>query len=73
MAYIGNELMTEFSKINLPVYDISDEIPDSLLSSLETIGIGSAREGLVVPRGSPKYANGRDSTLQSKVLARVVT
>jgi hypothetical protein len=54
MAYMGNELMTEFSSVNLPVYDIREDMPDNPLSSLETIGIKSAIDGLVVPRGRPK-------------------
>jgi hypothetical protein len=54
MAYIGSELMTEFSRVNLPVYDMRDEMPDNFLSSLETIGIRSVTDGLVVPRGRPR-------------------
>jgi hypothetical protein len=53
MAYIGSELVTEFSRVNLPVYDIREEMPDNFLSSLDTSGIRSATDGLVVPRGSP--------------------
>jgi hypothetical protein len=54
MAYMGNELMIEFNKVSLPVYDIREDMPDNLLSSLETIGIKSATDGQVVPRGRPK-------------------
>jgi hypothetical protein len=54
MANIGRELITEFSKVSLPVYVIRDEMPESLLSNLETKGIKSLTDGLVVPRGSPK-------------------
>jgi hypothetical protein len=50
MANIGSELITELSKVILPVYDMSDEMPDSFLSSLDTNGIKSATEGLVVPQ-----------------------
>jgi hypothetical protein len=70
MANMGSELITEFSIVNLPVYDISEEIPDSFLSSLETSGMKSATDGLVVPRGSPRYVKGRLSTLQPNVFAR---
>jgi hypothetical protein len=72
MAYIGRELMTEFSRVNLPVYDIREKMPDNFLSSLDTSGIRSATDGLVVPRGSSKEANGRVSTLHSKVFARAM-
>jgi hypothetical protein len=51
MAYIGRELMTELHRVNLPVYDIREEMPDNFLSSLDTSGIRSATDGLVVPRG----------------------
>jgi hypothetical protein len=54
MANMGSELITELSKVSLPVYDMIDEMPDSFLSSLETNGIKSAIEGLVVPRGNPR-------------------
>jgi hypothetical protein len=49
---------------------MSDEILDSFLSSLETNGIKSATEGLVVPRGSPRYVKGRLSTLHPNMFAR---
>jgi hypothetical protein len=55
MENIGSELITKLSKVSLPVYDMRDEIPDSFLSSLDTNGIKSATEGLVVPRGKPRY------------------
>jgi hypothetical protein len=54
------------------VYDISDEIPESFLSILDTIGIRSDTEGLVVPNGKPKYAKGRLSTLHPKIFANSV-
>jgi hypothetical protein len=69
MANIGSELITELSNVSLPVYDMSDEMLDSFLSSLDTNGIKSATEGLVVPRGNPRYVKGRLSTL--KVLVPV--
>jgi hypothetical protein len=47
-----------------------EDIPDSLLSSLETNGIRSATLGLVVPNGRPRYVNARLSTLHPKSLAR---
>jgi hypothetical protein len=56
----------------LPVYDIKDEIPESFLSILYTIGITSDTEGLVVPKGKPKYAKGRLSTLHPKIFAKSV-
>jgi hypothetical protein len=69
MANIGSELITEFSKVSRPVYDVRDEMPDSFLSSLDTRGIKSATEGLVVPSGKPRHVNGRLSTLHPKMLA----
>jgi hypothetical protein len=54
------------------VYDIRDEIPDSFLSILDTISIRSDTDGLVVPRGKPKYAKGRLSTLHPKIFANSV-
>jgi hypothetical protein len=69
MANIGSEFITELSKVSRPVYDMSDEIPDGFLSSLDTRAIKSATEGLVVPNGRPRYVNGRLSTLQPKMLA----
>jgi hypothetical protein len=69
MANIGSEFITEFSKVSRLVYDMSDEMPDSFLSSLDTRGIKSTTEGLVVPNGRPRYVNGRLSTLQPKMLA----
>ena len=53
MAYIGSEVITEFNRVSLPVYESIDEIPSSLLSNLLTIGIRSSTDGLVVPRGVP--------------------
>jgi hypothetical protein len=70
MANIGSELITELSKVSLLVYDMRDEMPDSFLSSLDTSGIKSATEGLVVPKGKPRYVNGRLSTLHPKMFAR---
>jgi hypothetical protein len=46
-----------------------DAIPDSLLSSLDTIGIKAITFGLVDPMGSPKYVKGIASFLQSKIFA----
>jgi hypothetical protein len=66
MANIGRELITEFNRVSLPVYVIRDEMPDSLLSNLETNGIRSLTDGLVVPRGRPKYVKGKLSTLHPK-------
>jgi hypothetical protein len=66
MANIGRELITEFNRVSLPVYVIREEMPDSLLSNLETNGIRSLTDGLVVPRGSPKYVKGKLSTLHPK-------
>jgi hypothetical protein len=63
IVYMGKELITEFSRVSLPVYVIRDHIPDNLLSSLDTRGMRSDTNGLVVPRGRPRYVNGRDSTL----------
>jgi hypothetical protein len=40
IAYIGREFMIEFSRVSLPVYVISEEVPESFLSNLDTRGIG---------------------------------
>jgi hypothetical protein len=54
IAYMSRELITELSSVNLYVYDISEDIPESLLSNLDTRGISLATEGLVFPRDSPR-------------------
>jgi hypothetical protein len=41
-------------------------------SILDTIGIRSDTEGLVVPKGKTKYAKGRLSTLHPKIFANSV-
>jgi hypothetical protein len=69
IANIGNDCITEFNRVSLPVYDIRDDIPDNFLSILETVGMRSATDGLVVPNGNPRYANGSVSTLHPKMLA----
>jgi hypothetical protein len=46
IANIGIAMSVVFSRVNLPVYVMMDEIPDSLLSSLETRGMKSSIEGL---------------------------
>jgi hypothetical protein len=70
IAYMSKELITELRRVNLLVYIIRDEIPDNLLSSLETKGIRSATDGPVVPKGKPRYVKGRISTLHPNTLAR---
>jgi hypothetical protein len=64
---MGIAFSVVLSKVNLPVYESIEEIPDNLLSNLETRG--SSTDGLVVPRGRLKYVNGRHSTLQPKDVA----
>jgi hypothetical protein len=54
MAYIGSEFMTKFKRVSLPVYDIREDIRNSLLSNLDTNGINLATGGLVVPKGRPR-------------------
>jgi hypothetical protein len=70
IVYMGKELITVLRRVNLLVYVIRDEIPGNLLSSLETKGIRSATDGLVVPKGKPKYVKGRISTLHPNTVAR---
>jgi hypothetical protein len=70
MANMGIAFKVVLSNVNLPIYDSIDEIPDSVLSNLDTGGIRSSTEGLVVPKGRPKYVTGRLSTLQPKYVAR---
>jgi hypothetical protein len=70
ISNIDKEFITKFSSVNLPVYDISDEIPDNFLSSLDTMGIKSATDGLVVPNERPRYVNGRLSVLRPKMVAK---
>jgi hypothetical protein len=50
---MGWEFIREFSNVNLPVYVIREEIPESFLSSLDIGGINSATDGLVVPKVVP--------------------
>ena len=64
MAYMGSDAKTELSKVSLPVYDRRDEIRVNFLSNLVTTGIRSSTDGLVVPKGSPRYVNGNPSVLQ---------
>jgi hypothetical protein len=71
MAYIGIAFKMVLSRVNLPVYESIEEIPDNLLSNLETKGIRSSTDGLVVPKGRPKYVKVRLSTLQQNDVARV--
>jgi hypothetical protein len=55
MAYIDIELNNEFSSVSLPVYDISDDVRDNILpNNLETSGVRSGTEGLVVPNDKPR-------------------
>jgi hypothetical protein len=51
---MGIALRVVFNKVSLPVYVIRDEIPDNLLSNLDTKGIKSSTDGLVVPSGIPR-------------------
>jgi hypothetical protein len=51
---MGIAFKVVLSNVSLHVYDSKEEIPDNLLSNLETKGIRSSTEGLVVPRGRPK-------------------
>jgi hypothetical protein len=69
IANIGIPLSVVFSGVNLLVYVMMDEIPESLLSNLETSGIKSSTEGLVVPRGSPRYVNGKLSREHPNIAA----
>jgi hypothetical protein len=45
-------------------------MPQSLLSTLETMGRKYSKVGLVIPRGSPRYVKGKLSVLQFKVFAK---
>jgi hypothetical protein len=69
IANIGIPLSVVFSGVNLLVYVMMDEILESLLSNLETRGIKSSTEGLVVPRGSPRYVNGKLSREHPNIAA----
>lgn len=55
--------------MSLPTYVIIEEMPDSLTSNLDTMGMRSSTEGLMVPIGSPRYVKGMDSFLQTKTVA----
>jgi hypothetical protein len=54
MGKVAIEVRREFIRVTLPLYDISMNVAETLLSILSTNGIKSWTEGFVVPRGRPK-------------------
>ena len=54
IANMGNADTMAFRCVSLPEYVIMEAMPDSLVSSLDTMGIKSATLGLVDPIGSPR-------------------
>ena len=69
IANIGIDIITDFITVSLPSYESMVEIPHNLLSILSAMAIKCSIRGLVVPIGRPRYVNGRDSGLQSKIAA----
>ena len=61
--------MTVFNKESLAPYDIMDRVEVNLCSTEQTNDIRSSIEGLLVPRGRPRYVNGMLPILHSKMLA----
>lgn len=72
MENIGSDVISEFIRDSLPVYDIRDMAEVMFLFALHTRGVISCTDGLVVPRGSPKYVKGMVATLQPKRAARLL-
>ena len=68
-ANMMSEVMTVFNSESLAPYDIIVKVEVSLRSTELTVGIRSWMEGLLVPRGRPRYVNGMLPILHSKILA----
>ena len=58
------EVTNEFIRASFPAYDIRDIAAVMFLSALQTSGARSSTVGRVVPRGSPRYVNGMEPTVQ---------
>lgn len=67
---VGSEVKTELTICNFPAWERKREVLTNLLSHLVTSGRKSSILGLVSPRGSPRYVNGRLPIEHPKVAAR---
>jgi hypothetical protein len=63
---VAMEARRELINETFPLYDISMNVAETLLSILSTKGIKSWTEGLVVPRGNPRYVNGMEAIFQPR-------
>lgn len=70
MVKIASEVTIELINAIFPAYDTSSIVAVILRSALHTRGVRSCIDGLVVPRGNPRYVNDMESVEQSKIDAR---